>query len=539
LIPRFAAKTPLFQLLQRSFHLAALSLRTDVPPVDELVEMSQTFRLNRRGFLKGSLYGAVALGVQGLGNTRVLGATALDTRTKIVVVGAGISGLNCAHTLKKAGLGCAVYEATFRPGGRIVTGRNMGGHGIFVELGGEFIDSDHTEMLGLARELALPLMDTQTTGRRADRYFFDQRQITEAELIPALRPLVARIQHDLASLSKPIDYLHNSGATALDAMSIADYLNAAGATGWLRRVIEVAYTQENGLEPGAQSALNMLAMLPGDPAQVPFDLLGGSDERFKIRGGNQQLTEALGKRLEGSINFGHHLEAVQQRGTGYRLTFQDPRGAAKDVDADVLVLCMPFTVLRQVALHVEMPPVKAKAIKELGYGKNAKLILGFKQRSWNAQPYGYGYAENGMQMAWESSHMYDGPAGAITVFKGGDGGLALGQGTELEQATHNLPLLEPLFPGATAAFNGKAVRFNWPTYPLTQGSYASYLPGQWTSIAGAEGTPIGNMYFAGEHTSKDWQGFMNGAAQTGRLAAQAIIAKVAGKPQSGAAPATR
>jgi monoamine oxidase len=66
---------------------------------------------------------------------------------------------------------------------------------------------------------------------------------------------------------------------------------------------------------------------------------------------------------------------------------------------------------------------------------------------------------------------------------------------------------------------------HWPSNPLTRGSYTCYRPGQFTTIAGHEGTPVGNLYFAGEHTNSfyEWQGFMEGAALSGIDAAQQIL----------------
>ncbi len=88
--------------------------------------------------------------------------------------------------------------------------------------------------------------------------------------------------------------------------------------------------------------------------------------------------------------------------------------------------------------------------------------------------------------------------------------------------------IERAFPGATAARNGKVSRFHWPTFPWTKASYACYKPGQWTTIAGAESVPVGNMFFAGEHCSYDFQGYMNGAAQSGADTAKLIMSKLSG-----------
>ena len=71
--------------------------------------------------------------------------------------------------------------------------------------------------------------------------------------------------------------------------------------------------------------------------------------------------------------------------------------------------------------------------------------------------------------------------------------------------------------------SARRLRAYWPSNPFVRASYAAYRPGQWTGIRGAEGQTVGNLYFAGEHTSLDWQGYMNGGAESGRLAAEALI----------------
>jgi monoamine oxidase len=88
-----------------------------------------------------------------------------------------------------------------------------------------------------------------------------------------------------------------------------------------------------------------------------------------------------------------------------------------------------------------------------------------------------------------------------------------------------LPGLEAAYPGVTATRNGSVERFHWPTYPFTLASYRCFRPGQWTTIAGSEILPVDRLFFAGEHTSYNFQGYMNGGAETGRRVAEAILAK--------------
>jgi monoamine oxidase len=87
--------------------------------------------------------------------------------------------------------------------------------------------------------------------------------------------------------------------------------------------------------------------------------------------------------------------------------------------------------------------------------------------------------------------------------------------------------LEAVWPGVRAAREGMPeVRFHWPSHPWTKGSYAGYLVGQWTTICGAEGEPVGRLHFAGEHCSVEAQGFMEGGCATGQATAAAILAEM-------------
>jgi monoamine oxidase len=367
-------------------------------------------------------------------------------------------------------------------------------------------------------------MDMQAPAEAGlkDAYFFGGRRYTEAEVIRAFRPVARRIAADLDTLDERIDFRHPGGATALDRLSLSAYLERVGATGWLGRLLEIAYVTEFGLDAGEQSALNFVTLV-GTDLSAGFKIVGDSDERYKVRGGNQRITNALAGRLDGQIVLGHSLAAVRSRGRGFVLTF-DRRGAGPlDVTADVVILALPFTTLREVGVGVALPAFKLRAIRELGYGTNAKLMHGLLERPWRARgESGAAYADVGFQLCWDNSRAQPGPLGGITLFSGGTPGLRVGEGSIDDQFARLMPGVERVFPGVGAARTGRGARWHWPTYPFTRGSYACYKPGQWTGIRGAEAEPVGNLFFAGEHCSLDYQGYMNGGAETGRLAAEAV-----------------
>ena len=93
-------------------------------------------------------------------------------------------------------------------------------------------------------------------------------------------------------------------------MSIAQWLDRNGVSGWLRKLIDVAYTTEMGLEIDQQSALNLLTFIGTEDTDA-FKVFGDSDERFHVRGGNDLIPRTLGEQLADAIETGHVLESVR------------------------------------------------------------------------------------------------------------------------------------------------------------------------------------------------------------------------------------
>jgi monoamine oxidase len=530
------ARTPLIASLQRAYRLAALSARRGpgTPPLDELVDIAYSRRL----FLRQSVVATAALaagcGAPSPAPAPPAGASpgaSGPTAPRIAIVGAGVAGLNAAYKLQKAGLTAKVFEGANRTGGRMFTATDLLGAGLTTELGGEFIDSGHAEMLALMTEFGLESVDTVGPGTeklKPETYFINGRHYTQAQAAAAFVPLAKRIAEDYDSMGEVVNYETEGGGSAFDKQSIDEYLTGIGATGWMREMLEAAYVTEYGLELGEQSALNFLFLIgTGDLTDASAcAVLGESDERYKVRGGNQRIVDELAKRVQPQIQMLHRLEAIRSKGQGYTLTFQH-EGRAVDEDADLVILTLPFSMLREVKIDVDLPAVKRKAIAELGYGANAKVMVGFKSRPWERRGYaGNIYSDETFQLAWANSYLQPGAEGGLTLYSGGKLAHEAGQGPAEEVALRLLRGIERAYPGTLAQRNGKVSRFHWPTYPWTKGAYACYKPGQWTTIAGAEGLPVGNLFFAGEHCSYDFQGYMNGGAQTGADAAKAAMAAV-------------
>jgi monoamine oxidase len=521
------ARTPLFSLVRRSLRLAARASRPDAPPLDDLLERLGDFDSSRRTFLKASAAAGALIAAPDLFTAFAQEGSA---RPRTGIVGAGIAGLNCAYKLQKAGVPVTVFEASGRTGGRMLTAKDLMAPGLTTEMGGEFIDSGHEEMLALVREFKLGMWDFQNLrGVKDEAFFFNGSHRTEAQVIREFIPLAKKIAADYESLGEEVSYRNHGNGQKLDQTSIAEYLDVIGARGWIRDLLEVAYVTEYGLEAGEQSSLNLI-MLIGTDTESGFEAFGESDERYTVKGGNQRVVDELAKRLGGVIRMRHRLTAITAKGSGYVLTFDSGGGKPVDYTFDSIVLTIPFTMLREVAIRVPLPAVKRRAIMELGYGTNAKVLAGFRSRRWKALGYGGNtLTDEPFQLCWDNAALQPGTASGITFYSGGTRGVDAGRGTAKEALERYLPGFEKAYPGARALLNGKVSRFHWPTNPFVKGAYSCYKPGQWTSIGGAEGESVGNLHFAGEHTSVDFQGYMNGGAQSGADAAKAVLASMSRK----------
>jgi monoamine oxidase len=453
------------------------------------------------------------------------------------IVGAGLAGLTCADQLNSVGIRAALYDASVRTGGRCFSLRGLF-PGQVAERGGEFIDNPHKTMLGYAKRFNLPIEDVSKLPGEVF-YVFDGQRWPEAVVVDQFREFVTAMRIDLRRLSKRVTAdEHTETDVQLDNTSLLAYLEGQNGGGFvagpvIKQAIIQAYIAEYGLAPAQQSCLNFLLFIHADRRSkfTPFGVF--SDERWHVLDGNDRIVEGLTNVLATQIQYGMQLVRVSRTPAGaIELTF---RGSQTPVTHDAVVLAIPFTVLRDVELDASLglPPQKRNAIDALGYGTNAKMMVGFSDRLWaGLGSTGVSYSNlSHLQTTWETNPARASSNRAIlTDYSGAERGATLNPQAPQSEAELFLSDLDIVYPGAAAAAtrtNGQLLVHleHWPSNPFTQGSYTCYLPGQFTTIAGIEGQPVDNLYFAGEHTNSfyEWQGFMEGAALSGIQAVTDIL----------------
>lgn len=512
-------KTPLLSTLREAFRLAQRSNAHPDIPVDELITAPKP---SRRDFLQLTARAGLVVGLGGAGTGfDILRQTLGKPREKIAIVGAGMAGLSAAYHLRQKGVAATVFEADKRVGGRIKSARVFDNGRLNTEIGAEFIDTGHADMLGFVRLLGLEnqIMDveTDTFGQR-DAMFIHGRHYGLQELVTELRQTIPKVEADRKHYKRRLD--------ALDNRSMADYIDGMPVSDWVKTLLHAAYLGENGLETAEQSAAILVSILAleGDNF-MPF---GDSDERYKIRGGNDQIPKGLAARLEDQLRFEHRLLGVRENANGSIQLRFDHGGTTVEETFDVVVVTLPFTVLREIDLQLDMPDLKKRCIRELGYGTNTKFILETAERPWRKNGYrGYLFNER-IPNGWDSSQLQqdNSGAGTFTAYFGGNRGRTAARGTEQAQLDFILPALDGAFPGTKTNLTGKHELAHWPGNPFAKASYSCFSVGQITRFEGVAAQPVRNLHFAGEHTSADYWGFMNGAAESGRLAAKKLLKKM-------------
>jgi monoamine oxidase len=195
-----------------------------------------------------------------------------------------------------------------------------------------------------------------------------------------------------------------------------------------------------------------------------FRTFGKSNEKYHVRGGNDQIPTRMAAALVGQITTGSELVAVKQTAAGgYTLTFRQASGT-KTVAADKVVFGLPFSIMRRSVnlSKAGFSPRKLQAIAEQGMGTNSKLHVQFSRRYWNdLDCNGDTVADTGYQNTWEVTRAQPGTAGILVDYTGGDIGARFGSGTPTGRAQQFLTLIEPVLPGISKHWNGKATVDFW------------------------------------------------------------------------------
>jgi len=435
--------------------------------------------------------------------------------TSVIVAGAGLAGLAAAHDLTKMGAGVIVVDARDRVGGRVWTVRDGFAEGQHAEAGGDLIDEEQQEIRGLARDLGLA---TTRILRGGFAYVRPDGSGRPRILARGAARGWDRLAETLEGTIRPFRLAERRWDSPISAAiakrSFATWLDEVKADEELR-------TTATGLrgfflaDPEELSLLAIVDQFANDDAPTPGPL-------YRIEGGNDRLATTIAAPLGDRVRLRTEVVAISHRGPGVRVTVKDRRGQSQ-MACDYVVLTLPAALLRRIPITPSLPARQHEAIAQLRYGRATKTLLQFSRRFWRGagRPRAFGSALP-FGAVWDGNEEQRGRFGILSLLAGGGASDATQELVAKDGPRGLVQELEWL--GSRSAELIASREFVWEDDPLSRGGYAFFDPAYDPDLRQWLARPAGRLFFAGEHTSIKWQGYMNGAVESGRRAAAEIAA---------------
>ena len=441
----------------------------------------------------------------------------------VVVVGAGLSGLIAARAVRRAGRSVLVLEARHRVGGRNLD--HSIGRGKVAELGGEWAGPGQDRVLGLARELGVKTFPTHDQGDNV--YYRDGQRKTYSGDIPPASP-VALVEVEAAILEFNNMAQEVPAATPWTAPHAADW-DIQTVAKWVadnlhdqesRDLAALAIRGVYGEEATQVSLLDLLSAITGVGGD--FNTLIGSAQSIRFVGGPQQLSKKLAARLGRIVRTGTPVLAIEHGRDGVSL-----QSAKRSFRARQAILTPPKPVIGAIRFTPQLPPAYDQYLQRQPMGSVLKVNAIYDRPFWRDQGLsGSAISTTGpVQIVYDNSPP-DGRPGVLVGFMEGDESRGFYGASLAARRRAALQSLARYF-GDPALHPRAYVDMMWATERYTRGAYGTFNPpGVLTSLGPKTVRPVGRLHFAGDGTSPEWPGYMDGAIRSGERAAKEVLARL-------------
>ena len=449
------------------------------------------------------------------------------THGDVIVIGAGLSGLQAARLLESEGLSVTVLESRKRVGGRILSYRHIPGS---PEAGGTSFGAGYARLMQVVQELGVGLVNLDPI-----RGFFNERTLAlGGQIIPGgewpehelnVLPEAARQMMPWGYLPMkmvmnnpyptPSDWLSPDYAH-LD-VSMRDYLTGQGETD---AVVDLCYDNNPGWGNNADevSAAMVLFAMRFAAAQQGFTGPDGGSAYTAVNG-NQSVPEAMAASLNSEVQLERRVTGISDTGSGVEVQCED--GSVHR--ADRVVCSLPCSLVRNLAIEPALEGMQADAVRSVDSQILNQLHLIAKRPFWEDDgmaPSMWTDTLAGMILA---EHKGDTPEEVTSLTSWTRGGLAVAQDklSDEEAAARIVADIERLRPAAKGQLEVAAYH-SWYNDPHAAGDWAVWQPGQVTKYSAYVGQQHGRVHFCGEHTARANRG-MEGALESGDRVAFEVL----------------
>jgi len=470
------------------------------------------FGRERRRFLATTLAAGAAM----LLPSKVLRAA--GSKPRVLVVGAGFAGLSAAEQLMGAGAEVTVLEARNRVGGRVFSDSKFI-PGATVERGAEVIGANHPIWMAQAKRFGLELAELPDEPAGESPLLLGGKKITgkeAAELWEALDAAMERTNEDARKVL-PERPWESPRAEALDRTSLAEAAQRWPVEAKVRRAALLVMSNDGALWPEETSYLGYLAAVAGGG----FERFWEESEAFRCLGGAQQLAEKLASALGSErIWQGAAATTVEIREEGVVVEVE----GGKRHEFDAVILAVPPSVWGRInfrpALGEELRMHMGPATKVLGEVKRPV----WKDLGLNS----YAVTDQEIGVTWQGNDRAPKENPQHSCLVGFSGGRAAEKFLQLpagQRRERYAEIVEALYPGYRESAGRVDVQA-WPEDPWVRGGYSSPTLGQVTTVLPKLNEGVQNrLFFAGEHTSPAFYGYMEGGLQSGVRAAKQVAEK--------------
>jgi monoamine oxidase len=434
---------------------------------------------------------------------------------RVVVIGAGFSGLAAAYELGQVGYDVTVVEARNRVGGRVITFSDFV-PGKVVEGGGELVGANHPRWIRYAERFKLELVEASEEDAEAPIVLGGKRLTSDESdaLWEEMEAAFVKIDADASGVKDPSQPWQAANAAALDARSMASFIDGLDVSPLCKLGLHTLMMADNGVVTANQSYLGNLAMIQGGGGGKGYWL---ESETHRCGGGNQQLARKLAEAIGATkVITRMPVRAVAVTDKGARVTLADGRA----LEADHVVLTAPPSTWNRIAIDPRLPLTLAPQM-----ATNVKCLIALKGRFWQRAELGPELLSDGpVSLTWDGTDGQPGGAAAMVAFSGGNAADQCREWRPESRGEQYMATLEPVY----RAIRPNFVRYrfmDWPSDPWSKGSYSFPAPGQVTSQGPTLRQGIGRLHFAGEYTSYAFMGYMEGALESGVAVAARIAAR--------------